>query len=166
MFGLSSAAVLIIGVWGYFVPTIVRINMSVYQVLVVLACIIGVTVIDLMLVRGAKSRGEIRWGEMPERSQYAIFVLAITFTWLMGLMGFARSGIRQHWHVWEVIRDTSDQAVTPALGYAANMITACVVIFLGLVAFIFWLGGLAERTVSESKAAPLARQTQPAAGVE
>jgi cytochrome bd-type quinol oxidase subunit 1 len=165
MFGLSSAAVLIIGVWGYFVPTIVRINMSVYQVFAVLACIIGVTVIDLMLVRGADSRGEIRWGAMPERSQYAIFVLAITFTWLMGLMGFARSGIRQHWHVWEVIRDTSDQAVTPALGYAANMITACVVVFLGLVAFIFWLGGLAERS-SKSIGAPLMRQTQPVARTE
>jgi cytochrome bd ubiquinol oxidase subunit I len=69
----------------------------------------------------------------------------VTFTWLMGLMGFARSGIRQHWHVWEVMRDYSDQAFTPALGYAANMISACVLIFLSLVAFIFWLGGLAER---------------------
>jgi cytochrome bd-type quinol oxidase subunit 1 len=82
---------------------------------------------------------------MPERSQYALFVLAVTFTWLMGLMGFARSGIRQHWHVWEVMRDTSVDAATPALGQAANMISTCVVIFLGLVAFIFWLGGLAER---------------------
>jgi cytochrome bd-type quinol oxidase subunit 1 len=82
---------------------------------------------------------------MPERSQYALFVLAVTFTWLMGLMGFARSGIRQHWHVWEVLRDTSPDAFTPALGYAANMISLCVLIFLSLVAFIFWLGGLAER---------------------
>jgi hypothetical protein len=56
---------------------------------------------------------------MPERSQYALFVLVVTFTWLMGLMGFARSGIRQHWHVWEVMRDTSEWAATPALGYAA-----------------------------------------------
>ena len=76
--------------------------------------------------------------------QFALFVIAVTFTWLMGLMGFARSGIRQHWHVWEVMRDTSPQAFTPALGYAANMISACVLIFLGLVAFIFWLGSLAE----------------------
>ena len=65
-----------------------------------------------------------------------------------------------------LMSDTSDQAVTPALGYAANMITVCVVVFLGLVAFIFWLGGLAERTVSESKPPPLARQTQPAARME
>jgi cytochrome bd-type quinol oxidase subunit 1 len=119
----------------------------------VLACIIGVTVIDLFVLRGAESRGEIRWGEMPDRSQYALFVLAITFTWLMGLMGFARSGIRQHWHVWEVMRDMSEYAATPALGDAANMISLCVVIFLALVAFIFWLGGLAERAVHKPEPA-------------
>jgi hypothetical protein len=43
------------------------------------------------------------------------------------------------------MRDTSPDAATPALGYAANMISVCVLIFLSLVAFIFWLGGLAER---------------------
>jgi cytochrome bd ubiquinol oxidase subunit I len=149
MFVLASLVVLFYGVYGYFVEAIVRIGFSVYQVGAVLACIVGVTVIDVFLARGAESRGAIRWGRMPERSQYALFVLAVTFTWLMGLMGFARSGIRQHWHVWEVMRDTSAQAATPALGYAANMISACVVIFLGLVAFIFWLGGLAERSVQK-----------------
>jgi len=145
MFVLAASVVLFYGIRGYFVEAIVRIGFSVYQVLAVLTCVISVTAIDLFLSRGAESRGAIRWGQMPERSQYALFVLAITFTWLMGLMGFARSGIRQHWHVWEVMRDTSQYAATPALGYAANMISTCVVIFLGLVAFIFWLGGLAER---------------------
>src|SRR5205085_1357139 len=144
MFALAAGVVLFYGIYGYFVEAIVRIGFSVYQVLAVLTCIIGVTVIDVFLGRGAESRGEIRWGQMPARSQYALFVLAVTFTWLMGLMGFARSGIRQHWHVWEVMRYTSPQAFTPALGYAANMISTCVVIFLGLVAFIFWLGSLAE----------------------
>src|SRR5205085_8155449 len=150
MFALAAGVVLFYGIYGYFVEAIVRIGFSVYQVLAVLTCIIGVTVIDLFLGRGAESRGEIRWGHMPARSQYALFVLAVTFTWLMGLMGFARSGIRQHWHVWEVMRDTSPQAFTPALGYAANMISACVLIFLGLVAFIFWLGSLAEQAVRKS----------------
>ena len=105
------------------------------------------------MMRGAKSHGEIRWGEMPERSQYALFILAVTFTWLMGLMGLARSGIRQHWHIFEVMRDTSQYAATPALGYASIVISACVLIFLSLVAFIFWLGGLAEQPVI-SKPAP------------
>ncbi len=152
MFGIAVAVVVGYGIAGYFVPDIVRIGYSVYQVLTVLACIIGVTVVDLALVRGAESRGAIRWGRMPERSQYALFVLAVTFTWLMGLMGFARSGIRQHWHVWEVLRDTSPFAATPPLGAAANMISVCVVIFLALVAFIFWLGGLAEKAVAKPAA--------------
>lgn len=37
--------------------------------------------------------------KFPERAQYALFLLAVAFTWLMGLMGCIRSGIRQHWHV-------------------------------------------------------------------
>jgi len=64
----------------------------------------------------------------------------------MGLMGFARSGIRQHWHVWQVMQDMTPYAATPALGYAAIMISTCVLIFLSLVGFIFWLGGLAEKS--------------------
>jgi cytochrome bd-type quinol oxidase subunit 1 len=146
MFAVAAAVVLFYGIRGYFVEAIVRIGYSVYQVLAVLSCIVGVTVIDLMLTRGAESRGEIRWGRMPPRSQYALFVLAVTFTWLMGLMGFARSGIRQHWHVWQVVQDTSQYAATPALGYAARMISICVLIFLALVGFVFWLGGLAEKS--------------------
>ncbi len=152
MFVLAAAVVMYYGIRGYFVEAIVRIGFSVFQVGAVLACIVGVTVIDVFLGRGAESRGAIRWGQMPERSQYALFVLAVTFTWLMGLMGFARSGIRQHWHIWEVMRDTSSFAATPALGYAANMISLCVFIFLSLVAVIFWLGGLAERVTQRPAA--------------
>jgi cytochrome bd-type quinol oxidase subunit 1 len=145
LFVIAAAVVLFYGVYGYFVSAIVRIGFSVYQVLAVLATIVGVMAIDVAMLRGSESRGEIRWGQMPPRSQYALFVLVVTFTWLMGLMGFARSGIRQHWHVWEVMRDTSQWAATPALGFAAQVISVCVIIFLGLIAFIFWLGGLVEK---------------------
>jgi len=145
LFIIAAAIVIFYGIYGYFVSAIIRIGFSVYQVMAVLFAIFGVVGIDIFLARGAESRGEIRWGQMPPRSQYALFILAVTFTWLMGLMGFARSGIRQHWHVWEVMRDTSEWAATPALGYASVVISACVLIFLVLVAFIFWLGGLAEK---------------------
>jgi len=147
--GIAAAVVLFYGIYGYHpdVTAIVRIGFSVYQVGAVLTAIIVVTLLDIFMMRGARSLGAIRWGQMPARSQYALFILAVTFTWLMGLMGFARSGIRQHWHVWEVMRDTSEWAATPALGYAATVISACVLIFLALVAFIFWLGGLAEKPV-------------------
>ncbi|PYM17493.1 MAG: hypothetical protein DMD81_08685 [Candidatus Rokuibacteriota bacterium] len=101
--------------------------------------------IDIPMFRGARSTGTIRWGTIAPRSQYVLIILAVTFTWLMGLMGFARSGIRQHWHVYGVLRDTSVDAVTPALGYAANMITIVTIVFFALVMFIFWLGGLSEK---------------------
>lgn len=146
MFALAAGVVLFFGIRGYFVEAIVRIGFSVYQVLAVLTCIVFVTVIDILMGRGAQSLGTIQWGKMPPRSQYALFVLAVTFTWLMGLMGFARSGIRQYWHVWQVMQDTSQYAATPALGYAAKMISTCVLIFLALIAFVFWLGGLAEKS--------------------
>jgi cytochrome bd-type quinol oxidase subunit 1 len=146
MFGVAAAIVLFYGIRGYFVEAIVRIGYSVYQVGAVLSCIVFVTVIDVLMGRGAQSLGAIQWGKMPPRSQYALFILAVTFTWLMGLMGFARSGIRQHWHVWQVLPDTTKYAATPALGQAAIMISVCVLIFLALVGFIFWLGGLAEQS--------------------
>ena len=95
MFAIAAAIVLFYGIRGYFVDAIVRIGFSVYQVLAVLSCIVFVTVIDILLGRGARSLGAIQWGRMPARSQYALFVLAVTFTWLMGLMGFARSGDRK-----------------------------------------------------------------------
>jgi len=146
MFAIAAGVVLFYGIRGYFVEAIVRIGYSVYQVGAVLACILFVTIIDVLMGRGAQSLGAIQWGKMPPRSQYALFILAVTFTWLMGLMGFARSGIRQHWHVWQVLQDTTKYAATPALGQAAIMISVCVLIFLSLVGFIFWLGGLAEKS--------------------
>jgi hypothetical protein len=164
VFALAAAVVLFYGVYGYFVSAIVRIGFSVYQVGAVLITIVLVTLIDSRMSKNAESYGEIRWGQMPERSQYALFILVVTFTWLMGLMGFARSGIRQHWHIWEVMRDTSPWAATPALGYAAVVISTCVLIFLSLIGFIFWLGGLVEKPALVPKPRVGAHTLSPAPG--
>jgi cytochrome bd-type quinol oxidase subunit 1 len=150
---VAASIVTFYGVYGYFVESIVRIGFSVYQVLSVLGAIVLVMVIDIPMFRGARSTGAIRWGQIPARSQYVLILLAVTFTWLMGLMGFARSGIRQHWHVYGVVRDTSPDAWTPALGYAANMITIVTAVFFALVLFIFWLGGLGEKGGAEAHGA-------------
>jgi cytochrome bd ubiquinol oxidase subunit I len=144
-FGAAALVVVFYGVYGYFVESIVRIGFSVYQVLAVIGAIVVVMVIDVPMFKGARSTGEIRWGTIAPHSQYVLILLAVTFTWLMGLMGFARSGIRQHWHVYGVLRDNSVDAVTPALGYAANVITLVTISFFALVMFIFWLGGLADK---------------------
>jgi cytochrome bd-type quinol oxidase subunit 1 len=144
-FGAAAVVVVFYGIYGYFVESIVRIGFSVYQVLAVIGAIVVVMALDVPMFKGARSTGEIRWGTIAPRSQYVLILLAVTFTWLMGLMGFARSGIRQHWHVYGVLRDTSAEAVTPALGYAANVITLVTLTFFALVMFIFWLGGLGEK---------------------
>ena len=153
---IAAAIVTFYGVYGYFVESIVRIGFSVYQVLSVLGAIVLIMAIDIPMFRGARSTGAIRWGKIAPRSQYVLILLAVTFAWLMGLMGFARSGVRQHWHVYGVMRDTSPDAVTPALGYAANVITVVTAVFFAFVLFIFWLGGLGEKGKAEAhKAAPV-----------
>jgi cytochrome bd ubiquinol oxidase subunit I len=151
VFGVAAAIVVGLGVWGYFVEPITRIRrFSPLQVLTVLMTIFVVMAIDIPLFKGARSTGVIRWGSIAPRSQYVLILLAVSFTWLMGLMGFARSGIRQHWHIYGVMQDTSPDAVTPALGYAANVISITTILFFAMVMFIFWLGGLGTRGHAEA----------------
>ena len=153
-FGIFAAVVIYVvflGVYGYFVDAQTRIGLSRPQVMSVLFAMISVTVIDIFLFKNAKSRGEIVWGKISARSQYALFFLAITFTWLMGLMGYVRAGMRQHWHVYGVVRDTSVDAFTPTLGYAGGVVSAIVIVFFLLIAIVFFLAGLSGRKDWEPK---------------
>ena len=75
---------------------------------------------------------------------FAVFI-ALSFTWLMGLMGYVRSGLRQHWHVYGVMRDTSPDAFTPTLGFATRVVSVTVLIFFALIGLVFWLASLAGK---------------------
>jgi hypothetical protein len=141
IFAATVAFVVFLGVYGYFVEAKVRIGLSIPQVLSVVFAMISVTVIDLLMFREARQR-PIRWGKMPARAQYTLFFTAISFTWLMGLMGYARSGLRQHWHVYGVMKDTSVDAFTPTLGFASWVVSVIVLIFFVFIAFVFWLASL------------------------
>jgi cytochrome bd-type quinol oxidase subunit 1 len=88
---------------------------------------------------------DVRWGKIPAVSQYVLIFIAVTFTWLMGLMGYVRSGLRQHWHVYGVIRDNSADAFTPTLGFATQVVSVTVLIFFALIGFVFWITSLHER---------------------
>jgi cytochrome d ubiquinol oxidase subunit I len=145
IFAVVIAFVVFLGVYGYFVEASVRIGFSVPQVISVLFAMISVTIIDVFLFKNAKTRGEIRWGEIPDRAQYALFFICITFAWTMGLMGYVRAGMRQHWHVYGVMRDTSVDAFTPTLGYAANVISITVLIFFAFIAIVFWITSLSSK---------------------
>lgn len=142
---ISTGVVIFYGIYGYMVEAIVRVGFSIYQVAAVIIAIISITIIDIFLYRKAKIVGQIRWGAIPVRSQYSLLAVAVTFTWLMGLMGFARSAMRQHWHVYGVLKDTSSEAYTPALGYAANVVSVITMVFIVMLLFIFWLGSLGDK---------------------
>jgi cytochrome bd-type quinol oxidase subunit 1 len=145
IFALVALFVIFLGVYGYFVEATVRIKLSVPQVLSVLFAMISITAIDVFLFRGARRTGEVRWGHIPPISQYVLIFIAVTFTWLMGLMGYVRSGLRQHWHVYGVIRDRSVDAFTPTLGFATKVVSVTVLLFFLLIGVVFWISSLHDR---------------------
>ncbi len=154
IFAVVAVFVIFLGVYGYFVEATVRIGLSVPQVLSVLFAMVAITAIDLFLFRGA-AKTEVRWGKIPAVSQYVLIFIAVTFTWLMGLMGYVRSGLRQHWHVYGVIRDTSADAFTPTLGFATQVVSATVLAFFLLIGVVFWITSLHDRPDFERSRARL-----------
>jgi hypothetical protein len=160
IFAAAAFIVIFLGVYGYFVEATVRIALSVPQVSSVLFAMVAITAIDVFLFRGAKKTGEVRWGRMPVVSQYVLIFIAVTFTWLMGLMGYIRSGLRQHWHVYGVVRDTSVDAFTPTIGFATQVVSVTVLLFFGLIGFVFWITSLHDKPdfVAETDREPKARR--------
>lgn len=139
LFLAGAINIIALGVYGYFLPANIRIGLSIPQVCTTLSLIIFSAVIDTFMYKGAKTKGEIVWGEMPAISQYVLIGLAMSFAWLMGLMGFVRSSVRQYWHVYAVVRDMSVDAFSPPVGYMAYFVTLATLVFTIMCVFIFWL---------------------------
>ncbi|HSC56565.1 MAG TPA: hypothetical protein VLC51_05150, partial [Nitrospira sp.] len=56
-----------------------------------------------------------------------------------------RSSSRVHWHIYGVMRDSSQYAFSPALGYAAAFMALNTFLFCMLVAFIFWVATMGDK---------------------
>jgi len=145
LLGLTAFVIIALGVHGYFAPAETRIAESIIQILVLMGAMIITFALDVLLLRGAKAQGEIRWGQMPRRGQYVLIMLAFVIVWLMGLMGYARSGVRLNWHVFGIMEDTSAYAGLPTLGEAANLITLITLIFFALLAVSFGISAMTTR---------------------
>src|SRR5215468_9140852 len=144
--GVAAIVVIVLGVWGYFVPAIVRINyFSVAQVLIVLFVMLTITPLTAVLLKSAQTTTEMVWGRMPPRAGYALVLNAVMVILLMTLMGYARSSSRVHWHIYGVMRDSSQYAFSPALGYAAAFMALNTFLFCLLVAFIFWVATMGDK---------------------
>src|SRR3990172_9872984 len=141
-FAAAWVNIIFLGIYGYLVPTAFKVRASVPQVLSTLSVALILLILDVIMHRKARTLGPIQWGKMSPSSQYALFLLAVSFTWLMALMGYIRSGIRQHWHIYTIMRDASPDAYTPPIGHAVLVATIVTVIFMVLVIFCFWIAQL------------------------
>ena len=146
LLAVASITIIVLGVWGYFVPALYRINvLSVAQVLIVLFILLTFTPLTALLMKSARTTTEMVWGQMPVRAGYTLVLNAIMVILLMTLMGYARSSSRVHWHVYGVLRDTSEYAYSPALGFATALMSLNTFLFCLLLAFIFWVASMGEK---------------------
>lgn len=139
---VACANVIFAGVYyGYFTNTVYKVGSSVIQVASTAVVIVSGVVIDTLMFKGAKTL-PVFWGKVADRSQYALFALPVAFTWLMALMGYIRSSMRTHWHVYAVMKDNSPDNFIPPLQTVGNMVSAVTLLFLIFVLFIFWIANL------------------------
>jgi putative heme-binding domain-containing protein len=153
LFGFTVAiAIIYMAVYGFELMEkanlLVR-YLTLSQMFIVFACLVMNALIDIAIFARAKTIGGIAWGRMNVRSQYALIFLCVTVVAIMCLMGFIRSGLRMDWHVYGVLRDTSDGAFMPSYGYMGEVIGIIILLFLGLLALDFWLVSLGEKKIDE-----------------
>jgi hypothetical protein len=136
---VSTAGVLAIGIYSYYVSAAVRVKvLSPIQFAFFFLPLVALYVLDSYMYKGARIIGQPRWGKMPERSQYALIAITVTFTWLMGMLGYMRAGARQYWHVYGIMMNTSPDAYLPTHGTASVIVTIVTLLFLLLVSLVFW----------------------------
>ncbi len=162
IFVLAAVNVIFLGLYGYVLPANQRVGLSVPQVTTTLTTLFAGTAINISMFKDADSYGEIEWGTQSKVATYAIFLLAISFTWLMGLMGYIRSAVRLFWHVTEVVRDNSVDAYTLTIGEAGKMLTFNALFVWVQFVVVFWVGSLtgkkAEVKVPEGVPVPAQQQ--------
>ncbi|MDA9983392.1 hypothetical protein N9H39_11885, partial [Gammaproteobacteria bacterium] len=59
-------------------------------------------------------------------------------------------GLRGDWHIFGVMRDTSQWSYTPSNYTMTEMVSLAVLVFMIAVGFMFWLGGLAAQNKPNS----------------
>jgi cytochrome bd ubiquinol oxidase subunit I len=141
LFTAGIANIIWLSIYGFYLPASIRVGLSTPQALTTLTVVTVALLINRAMMAGATVHGPIAWGQISVRGMVALFGLAATFTWVMGLMGFIRSSGRLSWHITEIMPDLSPWAYTPTLSFAAKMVTLNMAVFWLAVLFLFWLSG-------------------------
>ncbi|MBI4400688.1 MAG: cytochrome ubiquinol oxidase subunit I [Nitrospirae bacterium] len=137
-------ATFVLGVYGYVIMAVANPflrNLAVTQWMILMSALVLVTTVDVFLFKGAAQVGEMNWGKMPLRSQYVLIAVCVFIVMLIGLMGFIRSGLREDWHIYAILQDASEGSWTPDNAVMAKVVSACVLVFLAAISFLFWLTG-------------------------
>lgn len=127
--------------YSYIVTSATRIKLSIYTFLFMVPAIGLIYLVDGLLLKGAKRVGEIRWGNMAPRSQYALIIVAVSNVWAMALLGYGRAAARLNWHIYGVLEDTSKYAGLPSMGNATMVISGITLLFLVLIGLVFKITG-------------------------
>jgi cytochrome bd-type quinol oxidase subunit 1 len=127
--------------YSYQVSSAVRIKISIYTMLMMLPCIALLYVFDGLLLKNAPRQGEIQWGKIAPRSQYALITVAVSNIWAMALLGYGRAAARLNWHIYGVLEDTSKYNGLPPLGKATIVISGITLLYLVLIGFVFKITG-------------------------
>lgn len=138
---LIIAVNLVVLYYSYTVPSTTRIRLSIYTFIFMVPAIGLIYLLDGLLLKNAPRTGEIRWGNMPPRSQYALIAVAVSNVWAMALLGYGRAAARLNWHVYGVLEDTSKYAGLPAMGNATLVISGITLLFLFLIGLVFRFTG-------------------------
>lgn len=148
LFAAGIANIIWLSVYGFYLPASIRVGLSSPQALTTLTVVAVALLINRAMMAGATVHGPVEWGKISVRGMVALFGLAATFTWVMGLMGFIRSSGRLSWHITEIMPDLSPWAYTPTLSFAAKMVTLNMAVFWLAVLFLFWLSSRDRRGLS------------------
>ncbi|MEK6577460.1 MAG: cytochrome ubiquinol oxidase subunit I, partial [Nitrospirota bacterium] len=97
LFFLAAIFIIYLGIYGYYVPAIYRVNvLSVLQVLSVLAILLLVTPLTGLMLKSARETTAMKWGVMPNSSQYVLISNGMWIVLTMTLMGYVRSSSRTY----------------------------------------------------------------------
>src|ERR671937_1236231 len=79
-FALAYINIVWLAIYGYYIPANVRVGLSVPQVATTLSCLFIGVILNSLMLKGAKDVGPIVWGQISVRGQYALIMLATSFT--------------------------------------------------------------------------------------
>jgi len=155
LFIAGAVNIVWLGIYGYYVPANIRVGLMVPMALTILIIIVVGVSLNALMISQDKASYSPSWGKLRKNGYFALFFLAVTITWLMGVGGYMRSSLRLFWHATDIMRDNSPWAYTPTIGFAANVISGNVFFFWFEFLFLVWLTKLGrkrrERPVSEDQ---------------